>query len=199
MISQLRPAVVMIAFMTLLLGVCYPLAMTGLAQAVFPYQANGSLIVREDGAIVGTPLMAQNFAGEAYFHPRPSAADYDAASTTGSNLGPTSAALKERVSGDATRLSQGAQGGAVPVDLVTTSGSGLDPHVSPAGAFFQAPRVAEARGLPVREVRALVRAKVEGRTLGLFGEPRVNVLELNLALDELAPLPGGGDPEVSSQ
>jgi K+-transporting ATPase ATPase C chain len=186
MISQLRPAFVMIAFMTLLLGVAYPLGMTGLAQAIFPHEANGSLITRADGTIIGTPLVAQNFQGDAYIHVRPSAANYDAAGTTGSNLGPTSAALLERVSTDARRLSQAAQGAAVPVDLVTTSGSGLDPHVSPSGANFQVPRVAEARGLSVREVRALVGAKVEGRTLGLFGEPRVNVLELNLALDVMS-------------
>lgn len=186
MISQLRPAFVMLGLMTLLLGVAYPLAMTGLAQAIFPHQANGSLILREDGTVIGTPLMAQDFEGAAYFHPRPSAAGYDAAATTGSNLGPTSAALLARVAGDARRLSQAAQGAAVPVDLVTTSGSGLDPHVSPAAAYFQAPRVAEARGLTVREVRALVRAHVADRALGLFGEPRVNVLELNLALDEMS-------------
>lgn len=198
MISQLRPALVMIGLMTLLLGVGYPLAMTGLAQAIFPHQANGSLIVRDDGTIIGTPLIAQDFEGAAYFHPRPSAANYDAAATTGSNLGPTSAALLERVSGDARRLSQAAQGAAVPVDLVTTSGSGLDPHVSPASAYFQAPRVAEARGLPVREVRALVRTHVEGRALGLFGEPRVNVLELNLGLDGMSPPPAGGDAEADT-
>ncbi len=186
MLAQLRPAIVILVVMIALTGFAYPLAVTGIAQAVFPAQANGSLIVL-DGRVVGSALVAQGFGRDRYFWPRPSAAGangYDAASSGGSNLGPTSAALIAAVAERVTALDSDER---VPVDLVTTSGSGLDPHISPEAASFQVERVAAARNLPPEAVAALVATHTEGPTFGLLGAPRVNVLRLNLALDTAAP------------
>ena len=184
--KNLITSVLIFLVLTVLTGLIYPLVVTGIAQAVFPHQANGSLIVR-NGKPVGSELIGQPFSGPRYFWGRPSATSpaYNAQASTGSNLGPTNPDLIKRVQGDVERVQKAHPGkGPVPVDLVTTSGSGLDPHISPAAAFYQVDRVAAARGLAPTAVRALVEKHVEGRTFGFLGEPRVNVLELNLDLDK---------------
>lgn len=186
---QARSAVLMVVVLTVLVGVAYPLAMTGLAQVLFPYQANGSLVRDAQGKVVGSALIGQNFAGPRYFHPRPSAAGadgYDAGASSGSNLAPTNAKLIEAVRerAEAYRQENGLAADAqVPVDAVTTSASGLDPEISPANALLQVKRVAAARQLAETDVRTLMEQSTQGRVLGFFGEPRVNVLQLNLALD----------------
>jgi len=176
---------------TVLLGIIYPLVVTGLAQLLYPRQANGELIRRPDGTVVGSTLLGQPFTSAGYFHSRPSAsgpAGYDPMASGGSNLGPTNKALIDRVAGSVQSLSAENPGASIPVDLATTSGSGLDPHISPASAEFQIPRVARERGMKEDEVRALVAKYTEQRQLGFLGEPRVNVLELNLDLDATHPL-----------
>lgn len=191
MISELRPALSMTVVFAALLGVAYPLGMTGAANALFPYQANGSLI-ESNGQVIGSALVGQQFTGTGYFHGRPSAAGdgYNAASTGGSNLGPTSKVLVARITEDAERIVAENGGGPVPVDLVTTSGSGLDPHISPAAAAYQVQRVARERGVTSADLHGLVAEATEGRTFGLLGEPRVNVLMLNRALDARFPRAG---------
>jgi K+-transporting ATPase ATPase C chain len=199
MLREIRPAIVLVIALTVITGLAYPLAMTGIAGVLFPRQAQGSLIER-DGIVVGSALIGQEFTSERYFRGRPSAttapdpqdstktipAPYNAANSGGSNLGPTNKALIERVSADVEKLKKENLSAAVPIDLVTTSGSGLDPDISPEGALFQVPRIAKARNLPEDRVREIVNEHIERPLVGVIGEPRVNVLALNLALDRAA-------------
>jgi potassium-transporting ATPase KdpC subunit len=197
MLKEIRPAIVLILTFTVITGVIYPLAMTGIAEVIFPHQSHGSLI-EKDGKVIGSELIGQQFTSDKYFHVRPSATlgpdpsdpskttavPYNAANSGASNLGPTSKVLIDRIKADVDKLKQENPSAQIPVDLVTTSASGLDPHISPEAAYFQVSRIAKARKMPENALQALVAEYIEGRTLGLFGEPRVNVLELNLALDK---------------
>ena len=199
MLREIRPAIVVLLALTVITGLLYPLAMTGIAGVLFPYQARGSMI-EQNGTVIGSELIGQEFDSDKYFHGRPSAttapdpsdstktvaAPYNALNSGGSNLGPSNKALVDRVQGDLDKLKQENPSAPVPADLVTTSASGLDPHISPQAALFQVPRIAKARNLPEDKIRQLVQDQTQARLLGLFGEPRVNVLQLNLALDRLA-------------
>jgi potassium-transporting ATPase KdpC subunit len=199
MLREIRPAIIVLVLLTAITGLAYPLAMTAIAGVIFPKQAEGSLI-EKDGKVVGSALIGQEFKDDKYFHGRPSAtlapdpadttktvsAPYNAANSGGSNLGPTSKALNDRIKEDVEKLKAGNPSTAVPIDLVTTSASGLDPDISPEGALFQVPRVAKARNLPEERLRQLVTENTKGRFVGLLGEPRVNVFALNLALDAAA-------------
>ena len=199
MLKEIRPAIILLVALTLITGLAYPLAMTAIAGVIFPKQAEGSLIER-DGKVVGSALIGQEFKDDKYFRGRPPAtsapdpadstktvsAPYNAANSGGSNLGPTSKALNDRVKEDVDKLKAENPSASIPMDLVTTSGSGLDPDISPEGAIFQVPRVAKARNMPEDRVRQLVKENTKGRLAGLLGEPRVNVLALNLALDAAA-------------
>ncbi len=188
--QNLKIAILMTLVTTVLLGIIYPLVVTGLAQVLFHDKANGQLISR-NGEIVGSRIIGQGFSGPGYLHSRPSAAGngYDAANSGGSQYAPTNQKLIDRVNGDVARLQKENPGQPVPVDLVTTSASGLDPDITPAGAEFQVPRIARERGLSESQVREIIQRNTEGRQLGFLGEPRVNVLEVNLALDEASPMP----------
>lgn len=191
MLTHLRPAIALTVLFTLLTGLAYPLAMTGIAHVLFPSAATGSLIERE-GTVIGSALIAQPFAGEGYLHPRASASGYNAAGTGATNLGPTSATLIADVAARRAAF-EAANGAPAPIDAVTTSGSGLDPHISPENARAQADRIAAVRGADPAAVRTLIEGAVQGRTLGLYGEPAVNVLLTNIALDDAFPMPPAGN------